>query len=88
MERLSEGSKTENYDSRLSAGHGKQNDALYILHGGLVDTVSHNKTLPCDGYKPWELNLTLKIQQLLGRHIVYLQCEEAVKGFLPSTILF
>lgn len=49
----------------------------YMLHGALVDTVSHDKTLPRDGYKPWELNLTLKIQQLLASNIVYLQCEEA-----------
>lgn len=77
MERLFEGSKTENYDSCPSAGHDKQNDALYMLHGALVDAVSHDKTLPRDGYKPWELNLTLKIQQLLASNIVYLQCEEA-----------
>lgn len=78
MERLFEGSKTENYDSCFSAGHGKQNDAPYMLQRGLADTVSHNRTVPCSGYKPQELNLTLKMRQLLARNVVYLRSEGAV----------
>lgn len=77
MERLFEGSKIKNYDSCFSAGHDKQNYVLYMLRRGLVDAISHNKTLPGNGYKPWELKLMLKIQQLLASNIVYLQSEDA-----------
>lgn len=59
-----------------------------MLHKGLVDTVFYNKMLPCNGCRPGELNLTLKIPQLLASNIVYLQSAEAMQGFLPRKILF
>lgn len=83
MERLFEGSRikimtaTLLLDTANKIMHILCHEA-HMLHRGLVDTIFHNKTLLPKGYKPWELTLTLKIQQLLASNIVYLQSEDAV----------
>lgn len=51
LERLFDGSKIENYNRCFFAGHGKQNDAPYMLYRGLTDAVTRNKTLPCSWYR-------------------------------------
>jgi len=64
------------------------NDAPRMSCRGLVASISHNKTLTRDRYKPWELHLMLKIQQVLASHTVYLHSAGATQGFPPSKILF